>query len=82
MTVSPVTATILGMERFATGLSIIILSNCISVWGPTIASGVESRVNAEPYYSYKIFTGATYLVGGTLLFILKVKMSKAIFTKI
>ncbi|KAG2224557.1 hypothetical protein INT45_004402 [Circinella minor] len=79
---SPITATILGMERYPTGLSILLLSNCVSVFGPSIASAVESTVDAEPYLAYKVFTGVVYLLGGLILCVLKVRMTKSVFANI
>ncbi|KAI9262356.1 major facilitator superfamily domain-containing protein [Phascolomyces articulosus] len=76
---SPITATILGMKRYPTGLSILLLSNVVSVFGPSIASGVESTVNAEPYLTYKVFTGVVYLLGGLILCVLKIRMTKSVF---
>ncbi|KAI9498501.1 major facilitator superfamily domain-containing protein [Zychaea mexicana] len=79
---SPITATILGMKRYPTGLSILLLSNVVSVFGPSIASAVESAVDAEPYLTYKVFTGVVYILGGLILSVLKVRMTKSVFANI
>ncbi|KAI9488511.1 major facilitator superfamily domain-containing protein, partial [Zychaea mexicana] len=79
---SPITATILGIERFPTGLSILLLSNMVSVFGPSIASAIESQVLVEPYLTYKIFCGVTYIVGGFFLIILKFRMTHSFIVKI
>ncbi|KAI8143758.1 major facilitator superfamily domain-containing protein [Fennellomyces sp. T-0311] len=79
---SPITATIVGIDLFPTGLSVLLLTNMIPVFGPTIASAVETRVDSEPYFSYKIFTGITFLLGGLILLFLKLKMTKSILSKI
>lgn len=81
-TVSPITATILGMKRFPTGLTVLLLTNMVSVLGPNIASAVETSLNAEPYLVYKVFAGVTYLLGGLILAALKIKMTKSLFAKI
>lgn len=80
--VSPITATILGMERFPTGLTVLLLTNMVSVIGPNIASAVETSLNAEPYLVYKVFAGVTYLLGGLILAVLKIKMTKSLFARI
>ncbi|KAI8136926.1 major facilitator superfamily domain-containing protein [Fennellomyces sp. T-0311] len=80
--VSPITATIVGIEKFPTALSLMLLSNAISIVGPNIASAVENSVNAEPYLTYKVFVGVTFLLGGLLLIALKVKMTRSILCKI
>ncbi|KAI7880218.1 MFS general substrate transporter [Lichtheimia hyalospora FSU 10163] len=79
---SPITATILGMKRYPTGLSILLLSNAISVFGPSIASAIQTRVETEPYLTYKIFTGFVYVLGGLILIILKIRMTKSLLAVI
>ncbi|CDH49487.1 mfs transporter [Lichtheimia corymbifera JMRC:FSU:9682] len=79
---SPITATILGMKRYPTGLSILLLSNAISVYGPSIASAIQTRVDTEPYLTYKIFTGFVYVLGGLILIVLKIRMTKSLLSVI
>ncbi|KAG2223273.1 hypothetical protein INT45_006999, partial [Circinella minor] len=79
---SPITATILGIERFPTGLSILLLSNMISVFSPTIVSAIEIRVSSEPYLVYKLSCGVFYIVGGLFLILLKVRMTHSLLVKI
>ncbi|SAM04822.1 hypothetical protein [Absidia glauca] len=78
---SPITAQLLGFERFPTGLSVMLISNVVSVFGPNIASAIETSVGAEPYFSYKIFSGVAYLVGCIFLFILKIRLNRNPFAK-
>ncbi|KAI9249255.1 major facilitator superfamily domain-containing protein [Phascolomyces articulosus] len=80
--VSPITATIVGIQRYPTALSTMLLSNAISSLGPTIASGIQNNISAPPYLIYKVYTGATYLLGSLLLLGLKIKMTRRAFTKI
>ncbi|KAI9496815.1 major facilitator superfamily domain-containing protein [Zychaea mexicana] len=80
--VSPITATIVGIEKFPTALSVMMLSNTISIVGPNIASAIENALDAEPYFSYKMYTGACFIVGALLLLSLKIKMTHGVFTKI
>ncbi|KAI7849246.1 major facilitator superfamily domain-containing protein, partial [Circinella umbellata] len=79
---SPITATILGIERFPTGLSILLLSNMISVFSPTIVSAIEIRVSSEPYLVYKLSCGVFYIVGGLFLILLKFRMTHSLLVKI
>ncbi|KAI7882517.1 MFS general substrate transporter, partial [Lichtheimia hyalospora FSU 10163] len=80
---STITATIVGIDRFPTGLSVLLMTNMVPVWGPSIASAVEARLtNTEPYFSYKMFTGVTFLLGGIILFALKIKMTKSFMSRI
>ncbi|KAI8394332.1 major facilitator superfamily domain-containing protein [Radiomyces spectabilis] len=79
---SPVTAFILGMEKFPSGLSVLLLFNVIAVFGPNIASAIENGVSAEPFLSYKLFSGVAYLVGACILTFLKLRLNRNIFAKI
>ncbi|KAF7730847.1 hypothetical protein EC973_001365 [Apophysomyces ossiformis] len=79
---SPITATILEMERFPTGLSLLLMFNVISVFGPSIASGIQSSLATEPFFVYKMFAGVTYLIGGAILLVLKIRMTKNLFGRI
>ncbi|KAF7721151.1 hypothetical protein EC973_005358 [Apophysomyces ossiformis] len=80
---SPITASILGMERFPSGLSLLLITNIISVFGPNISGGIEASVSdIQPYFVYKMFTGACYLAGSVFLIALKLRMDKNPFAKI
>ncbi|KAI8142503.1 major facilitator superfamily domain-containing protein, partial [Fennellomyces sp. T-0311] len=79
---SPITVAILGMRKFPTGLTILLLGNGISVLSPSMASALESVINAEPYMVYKMFTGVSYIVGAFFLLALKLKLSPGLFTKV
>ncbi|KAI8355610.1 major facilitator superfamily domain-containing protein [Choanephora cucurbitarum] len=77
---TPITASILTSEQYRTGVSTLLLFNIIAIFGITIASAIETSANAEPYFSYKMFTGVVYLVGGIILVILKIKI-RGLFAK-
>lgn len=79
---SPISAGILGMEKFPSGLSLLLVFNLIPVFGSNIASAIESGVNSTPFLTYKLFTGVSYLAGALILIYLKIKMNKNPFAKI
>ncbi|CAO3591427.1 unnamed protein product [Absidia cylindrospora] len=79
---SPITAQILGNEKFPTGLSVMLLSNVVSVFGPNIASAIQNAVNTEPFLTYKLFAGAAFLVGALILMVLKIKLDRNILAKV
>ncbi|CAO3639033.1 unnamed protein product [Cunninghamella blakesleeana] len=72
---SPITLDIVGPEKFSTGLSMVIMGNVISVFGPSIASAIQTEIG-EPYFVYKIFTGTVYIVGAIILIFCKYKRAK------
>ncbi|KAG2193418.1 hypothetical protein INT47_006615 [Mucor saturninus] len=79
---TPITAAILKPEQYSTGVSMLLLFNVIAIFGITVASAIEAAVDAEPYLTYKMFTGVVYLVSAILLVVLKVRLTKGFFTRI
>lgn len=79
---SPIAASLLGMEKFPSGLSLLLFLNMIPVFGSNIASAIETGVSSEPFFSYKMFAGVSWLVGAVLLIFLKFKINKNPFVKI
>lgn len=80
---SPITASLVGMERYPTALSLLLITNIISVFGPNIASAIESSVTTSPpYFSYKMFAGVTYIVGAFFLIVLKIRLNRNPFAKL
>lgn len=71
----PITASILNPSQYRTGVSTLMLFNIISIFGISISSAIETGINAEPYLTYKMFTGVTYLVGGLILIVLKIQIT-------
>ncbi|KAI8147825.1 major facilitator superfamily domain-containing protein [Fennellomyces sp. T-0311] len=80
--VAPITAEILGMERFPTGLSVVLISNVISVFGPNIASAIDGAGGSEPYFSYKMFAGVAYIIGAIIMIWLKFSLNRKVFVKV
>jgi MFS family permease len=76
---SPISATILPMDRFHSGLSLILFTNAFPVFGSNIASAIQSGVNAAPFISYKMFTGVVYVIGALILIVLKLRLNKNFF---
>jgi hypothetical protein len=70
------------MERFPSGLSLLLVTNVIPVFGSNIASAIESGVNSAPFFSYKMFAGIAYLVAAVILVILKLNIDRNIFAKV
>ncbi|ORX55792.1 MFS general substrate transporter [Hesseltinella vesiculosa] len=75
---SPITYDIVGHDKFPTAVSTMLLSNIISVFGPSIASGIQTAVGSEPYLVYKMFTGTAYILGGLILIVVKFRISRQI----
>lgn len=78
---TPITAAIVTSAQYPTAVSMLLMFNIISIFGISIASAIESSAHAEPYFVYKMFTGIAYLVGGIILVILKIRLTKGFFTR-
>ncbi|KAI8977306.1 major facilitator superfamily domain-containing protein [Mycotypha africana] len=80
--ISPITAHLLGMEKFPSGLSLLLFSNVVPVFGPNIASAVEAGVSSAPFFSYKMFAGIAYVLSAIFLFVLKLRINRHPFAKV
>ncbi|KAJ8657042.1 hypothetical protein O0I10_007376 [Lichtheimia ornata] len=80
--VSPLTASILGMEKFPTGLSFVILFNVISIFGINISNAIEDATSAEPFFAYKMFAGSIYAASVLLMLWLKFTVNRKVFVKV
>ncbi|EIE89812.1 hypothetical protein RO3G_14523 [Rhizopus delemar RA 99-880] len=79
---SNISANLLGMAKFPSGLSFLLLINIVSVFGPNISSAIETGVSSEPYFSYKMFTGVAYLLGSLILIVLKLRLDRNPLAKV
>ncbi|EPB92896.1 hypothetical protein HMPREF1544_00335 [Mucor circinelloides 1006PhL] len=78
---TPITAAIVTPAQYPTAVSTLLMFNIIAIFGISIASAIETGAHAEPYLTYKMFTGVTYLVGGIILVILKLRLAKSILAR-
>ncbi|KAL0138423.1 major facilitator superfamily domain-containing protein [Mucor lusitanicus] len=79
---SPISASFLGMEKLASGLSLLMFLNLFTVFGTNISSAIEAGVNSQPFLSYKLFSGVVWLLGTLLLVVLKFKINRNPFAKV
>ncbi|KAI9263146.1 major facilitator superfamily domain-containing protein [Phascolomyces articulosus] len=79
--VAPITLNILGVERFPSGLSMVLIIVIISVFGPNIASAIDGGAGAEPYFAYKMFTGVAYIAATFVMLWLKFSINRKVFAK-
>ncbi|CDH58760.1 mfs transporter [Lichtheimia corymbifera JMRC:FSU:9682] len=80
---SPLTASILGVEKFPTGLTLMLLSNIISIFGVNVAAAIQdSLIDAQPYIAHKIFAGVSFGLGFVICMMLKLKATRSLVSKI
>jgi hypothetical protein len=70
------------MEKFPSGLSLLLVTNVIPVFGSNIASAIEAGVSSAPFFSYKMFSGVAYLIATIILVVLKLKLNRNPFAKV
>lgn len=52
------------------------------MFSPNLAGAVEQHVSAEPFLSYKLFTGTAYAAGAIVMTILKFRINHHAFSKV
>ncbi|KAG2220502.1 hypothetical protein INT45_000913 [Circinella minor] len=79
---SSITASILDANKFPMGLAIAILLNGTAVFSTTISSAIESRIDAQPFLTYKMFAGVAYLFATLVMLWLKFTINRKVLTKL
>lgn len=69
------------MDRFTSGLSLLLVSNAIPVFESSTASAIQKSVST-PFFTYKMFCGMAYLTGALILIFLRFRLNKNPFVKI
>ena len=80
--VSSITASILDAKKFPMGLAIAILLNGTAVFSTTISSAIESRIDAQPFFTYKMFAGVAYILATLVMLWLKFTINCKMMTKL
>ncbi|KAI8138863.1 major facilitator superfamily domain-containing protein [Fennellomyces sp. T-0311] len=78
----PVTAAIVGMERYPLVISLLVTICGIGCLSPTIASSIESVSTLEPFMTYKLIAGCLCITGALLVLVLKLRLNNHLFSKI
>ncbi|KAI8338720.1 major facilitator superfamily domain-containing protein [Chlamydoabsidia padenii] len=76
----PITGGIVGIEKTSPGLAFLFVVSSISAVGPPVASAIQNATPGGGYIGVQIFSGAVYLVGALICFVLKIKMTRSLFS--
>ncbi|KAI8141354.1 major facilitator superfamily domain-containing protein [Fennellomyces sp. T-0311] len=79
---APVAINIVGMEDYPAAVSINMLAFGLSVFGPLLASYMESHSQQEPFLYCKIIAGVGYGACALISIILKFRLSRSVRTKV
>ncbi|CAO3698835.1 unnamed protein product [Rhizopus stolonifer] len=77
---SPITATVVGADNIASGISIMFLMSSIAGIGPPVGAAIQLATPNNGYLGLQLFSGLLYVLGGTICFLLKIKMTKSFFS--
>jgi MFS family permease len=76
----PITATVVGADDIASGLSILFVLSAVAGVGPTISSAIQEATPNQGYIGVQMFSGSVYLFGSLICIFLKLKMTGSIFS--
>ncbi|KAI7864273.1 major facilitator superfamily domain-containing protein [Spinellus fusiger] len=77
---APITATITGFEKISSGLAILFLISTFSAVGPPIASAIQASTPNESFIGIQMFCGAVFFVGAISSMIVKLRVTKSLFS--
>ncbi|CAO3698823.1 unnamed protein product [Rhizopus stolonifer] len=76
----PITATVVGPANTASGIAIMFLMSSIAGVGPPVGAAIQLATPNNGFLGIQLFTGVLYILGGSICFFLKVKMTKSFFS--
>ena len=73
---------LIGIERYPSAISLVLLTNLLSAFGPTAASAIEGISHMEPFFSYKIFNAAGLATSLLIQLTVRVRKEKSWLAKV
>ncbi|KAI8880307.1 MFS general substrate transporter, partial [Backusella circina FSU 941] len=80
--ISSIPASLIGLEKLPSALTILLVTNSVSEFGTNIASAIQEHTNTPPFFVYKIFTGFAYVLCTVFLILLRLRVNKKLFAKV
>ncbi|KAI7860372.1 major facilitator superfamily domain-containing protein [Circinella umbellata] len=78
---APITASVVGLEKLSSGLSILFIFSAISAMGTPISSAIQEATPNNGYIGIQMFVGAVYVLGSLICIILKYRLTGSLFSK-
>lgn len=72
---APITATVVGQDDIASGLSLLFIFSSLAAVCPPAASAIQNITPNNGYIGVQMFSGSVYLCGSLICMILKIKMT-------
>jgi predicted MFS family arabinose efflux permease len=80
--ISSIPASLIGLEKLPSALTILLVTNSVSEFGTNIASAIQDNTNTPPFFIYKLFTGVAYVLSTVFLIILRLRVNKKPLAKV
>ncbi|KAI7860373.1 major facilitator superfamily domain-containing protein [Circinella umbellata] len=78
---APITASIVDVEKLASGLSITFIFSSIAAMGTPIAAVIQQITPNNGYIGVQIFSGSVYIIGSIICIILKYRLTGSLLAK-
>ncbi|KAI9248414.1 major facilitator superfamily domain-containing protein [Sporodiniella umbellata] len=76
----PITASVVGTENIASGLSLLFIMSSIAGVGPPIASAIQLATPNNGFIGIQMFSGAVYITGSAICMYLKLRLTGSLFS--
>ncbi|ORX59712.1 MFS general substrate transporter [Hesseltinella vesiculosa] len=80
--VAPITATITGIAKYPSGISLCLFSMTAARLGPSMAGAIQSAVDKNGFAALQIFTGCAFILSSMVMVVLKYKLQPGLLGKI
>ncbi|KAL0081133.1 major facilitator superfamily domain-containing protein [Phycomyces blakesleeanus] len=77
---APITGNIVGIERISSGVSILFLASALSAVGPPISSAIQLSTPDNSFIGVQMFSGSVFIIGAMICLVMKIKITKSLFS--
>ncbi|KAI7885581.1 MFS general substrate transporter [Lichtheimia hyalospora FSU 10163] len=78
----PITVSVVGLKKYPYAFPLLMITNIPGLFGPPIVSAIEKVSNAEPFLTYKLFTGLTAFGCAVVTIILRFRLTRKFIVKV
>ena len=74
--VPPTLLQILGQQKYATGLSVLMVLTSPAILGPSVISAVDDALDCEQFLPHKVFSGILPIISSIIMLILGLRIKR------
>lgn len=78
----PITVLVVGLKKYPYAFPLLMLTNIPALFGPPIVSAIEEASSAQPFLTYKLFTGLTAFACAVFTIILRFRFTRKLIAKV